>query len=133
MQTKITHNLTFFPTSQTSSSTTTKTITTPAKLYGKDIGAYDDVDVDELLAQLSPEEITMLAKEVDPDVSSFAIKGALFWRPSTVKLTKTNAFPGFLPATEPAHQLRVRERANRTAGPEEADRTHQQTGHGDAG
>lgn len=54
---------------QTSSSTTTKTITTPAKLYGKDLGAYDDVDVDELLAQLSPEEITMLAKEVDPDVS----------------------------------------------------------------
>ncbi|EDS44290.1 tropomodulin [Culex quinquefasciatus] len=53
----------------TSSSTTTKTITTPAKLYGKDIGAYDDVDVDELLAQLSPEEITMLAKEVDPDDS----------------------------------------------------------------
>lgn len=70
MQTKITHNLTFFSTSQTSSSTTTKTITTPAKLYGKDIGAYDDVDVDELLAQLSPEEITMLAKEVDPDVST---------------------------------------------------------------
>lgn len=53
----------------TSSSTTTKTITTPAKLYGKDLGAYDDVDVDELLAQLSPEEITMLAKEVDPDDS----------------------------------------------------------------
>ncbi|XP_062536841.1 tropomodulin-1 isoform X4 [Armigeres subalbatus] len=53
----------------TSSSTTTKTITTPAKLYGKDLGAYDDVDVDELLAQLSPEEISMLAKEVDPDDS----------------------------------------------------------------
>lgn len=53
----------------TSSSTTTKTITTPAKLYGKEIGAYDDVDVDELLAQLSPEEISMLAKEVDPDDS----------------------------------------------------------------
>ncbi|XP_058127576.1 tropomodulin isoform X2 [Anopheles coustani] len=53
----------------TSSSTTTKTITTPAKLYGKDVGAYDDIDVDELLAQLSPEEITMLAKEVDPDDS----------------------------------------------------------------
>ncbi|EAT41308.1 AAEL007029-PB [Aedes aegypti] len=56
-------------TEETSSSTTTKTITTPAKLYGKDLGAYDDVDVDELLSQLSPEEITMLAKEVDPDDS----------------------------------------------------------------
>ena len=30
---------------------------------------YDDVDVDDLLAQLTPEEINMLAKEVDPDVS----------------------------------------------------------------
>jgi len=27
------------------------------------------VDVESLLAQLSPEEITILAKEVDPDVS----------------------------------------------------------------
>ncbi|XP_062536840.1 tropomodulin-1 isoform X3 [Armigeres subalbatus] len=58
-----------FKIEETSSSTTTKTITTPAKLYGKDLGAYDDVDVDELLAQLSPEEISMLAKEVDPDDS----------------------------------------------------------------
>ncbi|XP_038105939.1 tropomodulin isoform X6 [Culex quinquefasciatus] len=62
-------SVTTFKIEETSSSTTTKTITTPAKLYGKDIGAYDDVDVDELLAQLSPEEITMLAKEVDPDDS----------------------------------------------------------------
>jgi tropomodulin len=38
-------------------------------LYGKDLNEYDDVDVDTLLAQLSPEEINILAKEVDPDVS----------------------------------------------------------------
>lgn len=43
-------------------------MTTPAKLYGKDLSAYDEVDVDELLAQLSAEEIKILAKEVDPDV-----------------------------------------------------------------
>jgi len=30
-------------------------------------GNYDDVDVDDLLEQLSPEELEMLAKEVDPD------------------------------------------------------------------
>ncbi|XP_065087089.1 tropomodulin-1 isoform X5 [Ochlerotatus camptorhynchus] len=63
------NSVTTFKIEETSSSTTTKTITTPAKLYGKDLGAYDDVDVDELLAQLSPEEISMLAKEVDPDDS----------------------------------------------------------------
>lgn len=44
-------------------------MTTPAKLFGKDLGEYDEVDVDELLSKLSPEEINMLAKEVDPDVS----------------------------------------------------------------
>lgn len=54
---------------QTSSSTKTTTMTTAAKLYGKDLSEYDDIDVDELLAQLTPEEINMLAKEVDPDVS----------------------------------------------------------------
>lgn len=53
---------------QTSSSTKTTTMTTPAKLYGKDLSEYDEVDVDELLAQLSAEEIKILAKEVDPDV-----------------------------------------------------------------
>ncbi|CAG0918646.1 unnamed protein product [Notodromas monacha] len=39
-------------------------------LYGKDLSAYDDLDVDEILAQMSPEEIDILAKEVakpDPD------------------------------------------------------------------
>lgn len=43
-------------------------MTTPAKLYGKDISAYDEVDVEDLLNKLSPEEINILAKEVDPDV-----------------------------------------------------------------
>uniref|UniRef100_A0A1B6KAZ4 Tropomodulin n=2 Tax=Graphocephala atropunctata TaxID=36148 RepID=A0A1B6KAZ4_9HEMI len=42
--------------------------TSAAKLYGKDMGGeYDDLDVDQLLSQLSPEEISILAKEVDPD------------------------------------------------------------------
>jgi tropomodulin len=45
-------------------------MTTNQKLYGKDLSAYDDVDVDTLLSQLSPEEINILAKEVDPDVST---------------------------------------------------------------
>ncbi|XP_054081930.1 tropomodulin isoform X5 [Zeugodacus cucurbitae] len=54
-------------TEQTSSTTKTTTLTTPAKLYGKDLSEYDEVDVDALLAQLSPEEINILAKEVDPD------------------------------------------------------------------
>ncbi|CRK94753.1 CLUMA_CG008249, isoform C [Clunio marinus] len=51
----------------TASSTKSETMTTPAKLYGKDLSEYDDIDVDALLAQLSPEEISILAKEVDPD------------------------------------------------------------------
>ncbi|XP_048506354.1 tropomodulin isoform X1 [Athalia rosae] len=54
---------------ETSASTKTTTMTTAAKLYGKDLSEYDDVDVDDLLAQLSPEEINILAKEVDPDDS----------------------------------------------------------------
>lgn len=56
---------------QTSSSQKTTTMTTPAKLFGKNLGEYDEVDVDELLAQLSAEEIKILAKEVDPDVSDY--------------------------------------------------------------
>ncbi|XP_037884951.1 tropomodulin isoform X3 [Glossina fuscipes] len=52
---------------ETSSTTKTTSLTAPAKLYGKDLSEYDEVDVDALLAQLSPEEINILAKEVDPD------------------------------------------------------------------
>ncbi|KAG8230713.1 hypothetical protein J437_LFUL009857 [Ladona fulva] len=51
----------------TSSTTTTTTTATTRKLYGKDLSEYDDMDMDQLLAQLSPEEIDILAKEVDPD------------------------------------------------------------------
>lgn len=45
-------------------------MTTPAKLFGRELSNYDEVDVDELLSKLSQEELTMLAKEVDPDVSN---------------------------------------------------------------
>jgi hypothetical protein len=48
-------------------------MTTNTKLYGKDLSAYEDVDVDTLLSQLSPEEINILAKEVDPDVSTIYV------------------------------------------------------------
>ncbi|CAG0880579.1 unnamed protein product [Cyprideis torosa] len=41
--------------------------TTNRKLYGKDLSAYDDVDVETLLDQLTPEEIDILSREVDPD------------------------------------------------------------------
>lgn len=44
-------------------------MTTPAKLYGKDLSEYDEIDVDELLSKLTAEEINLLAKEADPDVS----------------------------------------------------------------
>ncbi|KAG5346386.1 TMOD protein, partial [Acromyrmex charruanus] len=44
-------------------------MTTAAKLYGKDLSEYDDIDVDQLLAELTPEELNILAKEVDPDDS----------------------------------------------------------------
>lgn len=40
---------------------------TSRKLFGKELGQYDDVDVDDLLTQLSPEELEILSKEVDPD------------------------------------------------------------------
>lgn len=46
-------------------------MTTPAKLFGRELASFDEVDVDELLAKLTQEELTMLAKEVDPDVSFF--------------------------------------------------------------
>lgn len=77
---------------QKSSTTKTTTMTTPAKLYGRELSAYDEVDVDELLAKLSQEELTMLAKEVDPDVSFFFIKPIckicrlLFWELSRKKV-----------------------------------------------
>lgn len=66
-------------------------MTTPAKLYGKDLSEYDDIDVDTLLAQLSAEEISILAKEVDPDVSCARVRCSVtstldaFIRPSRIR------------------------------------------------
>lgn len=37
------------------------------KLFGKDLSQYEELDIDELLEQLSPEELEMLAGEADPD------------------------------------------------------------------
>lgn len=81
---------------QTSATTKTTTLTTPAKLYGKDLSEYDDVDVESLLAQLSPEEITILAKEVDPDVSTLFVL-ALY--PDNLNIPVS---AGQLPAARPA-------------------------------
>ena len=39
------------------------------KLFGKDLSQYEDLDIDDILEQLSPEELEMLAGEADPDVS----------------------------------------------------------------
>jgi tropomodulin len=36
-------------------------------LYGKDLKSYDNVDVENLLSQLSAEELEQLSEEVDPD------------------------------------------------------------------
>ncbi|XP_053604032.1 tropomodulin-1 isoform X3 [Plodia interpunctella] len=54
-----------------SSSTKTTTMTTPAKLFGRELSNFDEVDVDELLSKLTQEELSMLAKEVDPDDNTF--------------------------------------------------------------
>ena len=42
---------------------------THRKLFGRDLSEYENMDVDELLSQLSPEELDILSREVDPDVS----------------------------------------------------------------
>ncbi len=40
------------------------------KLFGKDLSAYDDINVDELLLTLTEEQIDELGQElIDPDVS----------------------------------------------------------------
>lgn len=38
----------------------------------KEVSAFDEFDIDELLAQLTPEEIEELENEADPDVSVFS-------------------------------------------------------------
>ena len=49
------------------------------KLYGKDLSEYEKMDMDELLDQLTPEEIDILTREVDPDVSRRAAHVWTFW------------------------------------------------------
>jgi len=50
-------------------STTTKTTTmTTRKLYGKDLSEYENMDVEDLLAHLTEEELEVLSRDVDPDV-----------------------------------------------------------------
>ena len=44
-------------------------MTSHRKLRGKDMSDFDELDVDDLLTQLSAEELEILSKEVDPDVS----------------------------------------------------------------
>ena len=38
------------------------------KLWGKDLKAYEDIDVEDLLSKLSAEEIAELNNDFDPDV-----------------------------------------------------------------
>lgn len=46
-------------------------MTVMAKLFGKDVSAYDDINIDELLTQLTEAEIEELGQElIDPDVSA---------------------------------------------------------------
>ncbi|XP_050542076.1 tropomodulin isoform X3 [Daktulosphaira vitifoliae] len=52
---------------ETTTKKTTTMTTVPAKLYGKNLSEYEELDVEQLLSQLSPEEINILSKEVDPD------------------------------------------------------------------
>ncbi|CAG7820583.1 unnamed protein product [Allacma fusca] len=40
---------------------------TQRKLYGRDLADYENMDVDDLLSQLSPEELEILSRDVDPD------------------------------------------------------------------
>jgi tropomodulin len=86
-------------------------MTTPAKLYGKDLSEYDDVDVDALLAQLSPEEINILAKEVDPDVSSLMFQSKRYLCNEQC-LKKVNYVPclRFLTKNVKDHKVRVNNR-----------------------
>jgi hypothetical protein len=43
------------------------------RMSTKDMSEYDDMDMDTLLAQLSTDEIQMLSREVDPDVSNHSL------------------------------------------------------------
>jgi len=43
--------------------------TRTTKLYGKDLSVYDDMDIEELLQQMTEEQLEQLSHEVDPDDS----------------------------------------------------------------
>ena len=60
---------------------------TSKKLYGKDLKEFDDIDVDDLLGELTAEELEILSKEVDPDVRTwiFIIFFFLFSSPKIYK------------------------------------------------
>ncbi|MPC73710.1 hypothetical protein E2C01_068046 [Portunus trituberculatus] len=57
------------------------------KLFGKDLSQYEELDIDDILDQLSPEELEMLAGEVDPDLTSRVAR-----RPATIFLLSTLSF-----------------------------------------
>ena len=42
---------------------------TTKKLHRRELAEFDELDVDDLLTQLSAEELKILSKEVDPDVN----------------------------------------------------------------
>ena len=44
----------------------------------KEVSAFEDFDIDELLAQLTPEEIEQLENEEDPDVSCVPFSESIF-------------------------------------------------------
>jgi hypothetical protein len=44
-----------------------------AKLYGRDLSGFDDNDIDDLLDNLTMEELQDLNNEMDPDVSVLGV------------------------------------------------------------
>ena len=58
----------FFNLFDSSLAESSQAMTSHRKLRGKDMSDFDELDVDDLLTQLSAEELEILSKEVDPDV-----------------------------------------------------------------
>jgi hypothetical protein len=44
-----------------------------AKIYGRDLSGFDDNDIDDLLDNLTMEELEDLNNEMDPDVGSYVL------------------------------------------------------------
>ena len=61
---------------------------TSKKLYGKDLKEFDDIDVDDLLGELTAEELEILSKEVDPDVRTWIFIIFFFFLFSSPKIYK---------------------------------------------